>query len=589
MKKSHLLAASSLSALYLAVSASSAWAAAAQNAGAVEEVVVSASRITISGYEQPTPVTVVDTASIERDAQAALGGLFRSLPSFGVAASPDTNQGAQAVSGGGAGSESVNLRNMGTNRTLVLLNGIRVVGSELTGTSVDVGVIPTMLIQRVDIVTGGASAAWGSDAVAGVVNFVMDDKFTGFKATLDATNNLWLNKATGALNVAYGTDFAGGRGHIVAGFTYYNSPLTPLTSEADWRKPGDYIALVNNPAYTATNGQPQLLHAHNVRYSTKASGGLISSGPLKGIQFVGLSGTPTPFRFGDVSGLFCTNCDGQDPIRAGQNDPLSVPLRRSTLYTRDTYQMTDAIRATVEIEGSYTFLHNASITSQRDIPIKIDNAYLDPSIVALMTANAATQFILGTTNQNNLPFFAQANTAARNQIGNFQARGARKMYRGVFALDGDIGDKFKWNANVQYSKNRRSVDQFNAIYLTAYNLAIDAVRVTAANRAASNLPIGTIVCRSTLTNPTNGCKPLNVLGDGVASQDAIDYVNPPPGSPTAEWSITAVKQLTASASAAGVTLSGPAWAVEKATEDGDEAFEGILAEEARRGFGVGGT
>ena len=102
MKKSNLLLASSLSALALTlpalVSPAKAAAPQAAAAGEVEEVIVSASRINISGYEQPTPVTVVDTAALERDAQAALGGLFRSLPSFGVAASPDTNEGAQGVS-----------------------------------------------------------------------------------------------------------------------------------------------------------------------------------------------------------------------------------------------------------------------------------------------------------------------------------------------------------------------------------------------------------------------------------------------------------------------------------------------------------
>ena len=572
MKKSNLLLASSLSALALTlpalVSPAKAAAPQAAAAGEVEEVIVSASRINISGYEQPTPVTVVDTAALERDAQAALGGLFRSLPSFGVAASPDTNEGAQGVSGGGSGSESVNLRNLGSSRTLVLLNGIRVVGSELTGTAVDVGVIPTMLIQRVDIVTGGASAAWGSDAVAGVVNFVMNDRFDGFQASLDGSNNLWLNKVTGKFNVAYGTDFAGGRGHAVVGATYYNSPLTPLFSEADWRTPGDYIALITNPAYTPTNGQPQLIHAHNVKYSTKTSGGLILSSPagtsgaavnsLRGIQFVGPNGTPTPFNFGNVSGLFCTNCDGQDPIRAGQNDLMSVPLERTTLYTRNTYEVTDTVRATFEFEGSHTYLHNSSITSQRDITIKADNAFLDPTIAARMATGGIASFVLGTTNQNNLPLDMNPNTKVRNQIGNFQARGVRNMFRGVFALDGDIGERWKWNANAQFSQNRRSVDQYNAIYLPAYNAAIDAVRVTAANVGTSGQQIGSIVCRSTLTNPTNGCKPLNVFGDNVASQDAIDYVNPPPGSATAEWSITRVRQLTASASVNGAAFDLPA-------------------------------
>ncbi len=566
--------ASSFSALSFALTAP-AFAAAPQGAAGadVEEVIVSASRINISGYEQPTPVTVVDSEAMQRDAQTNLGGIFRALPAFGVASSPDTNSGAQAVSNGGGGAENVALRDLGSERTLVLVNGVRVVGTELSGSTVDVSMIPSMLIQRVDVVTGGASAAWGSDAVAGVVNFVMNDRFNGLQASLDGANNQWLNKVTGKAQVAYGTDWMGGRAHSVMGFTYLNSPLTPLTSEAGWRQPDDYIALMNNPAYTATNGEPQLITVHNVKYSTKTHGGLITASAagtgtgaaaanaLRGIQFVGPNGTPQPFRFGNVSGLFCYACDGQDPIRAGQNDPLSVPIEQMTFYNRNTYELSDGLRAHVELNATKVSLHNSSITTQRDIVIKADNAFLDPSIAARMAAGGIPSFTLGTTNQNNLPIGANPNTLARNQIGNFQARSSRKMLRAVVGLEGDLAGSWKWNVDGQYSTAWRHAIQYNGVHLPSYNLAIDAVRVTAANVGASGQQVGSIVCRSTLTNPTNGCKPLNVFGEGVASQDAIDYVNPGPGQPKAQFNDLRLKQLTGSASVSGEVFDLPAGAV----------------------------
>ena len=153
MKKSHLLAASSLAVLCSVLPAVSVMAAQTAAENGLEEVTVSASRINISGYEQPTPVTVVDAEAMQRDAQTNLGGIFRSLPSFGVASSPDTNQGAQAVSNGGGGAEQVALRNLGSNRTLVLVNRVRVVGSELSGSAVDLSMIPSMLIS-VSLPTG---------------------------------------------------------------------------------------------------------------------------------------------------------------------------------------------------------------------------------------------------------------------------------------------------------------------------------------------------------------------------------------------------------------------------------------------------
>ena len=573
MKKSHLLAASSFAVL-CSVLPATAVLAAQTAAESLEEVTVSASRINISGYEQPTPVTVVDAEAMQRDAQTNLGGLFRSLPSFGVASSPDTNQGAQAVSNGGGGAEQVALRNLGSNRTLVLVNRVRVVGSELTGSAVDLSMIPSMLIQRVDVVTGGASAAWGSDAVAGVVNFVMNDKFQGLQASIDGANNQWLNKVTGKAQIAYGTDLFGGKGHTVIGLSYLNSPLTPLTSEARWRTPNDYIALVTNPLYGTGAGQSttvtQFLTAHNVKYATKTSGGVITAqtgtitgGPLRGIQFVGPNGTPTAFNFGNVSGLFCTACDGQDPIYAGQNDPLSVPIENMALYNRSTYEISDSLRANLELNGTRTSLHNSSITTQRDIIIKSDNAFLDPSIASRMTPGST--FTLGTTNQNNLPRFDNPNTLARNQIGNFQARSTRNMVRAAGGLEGDIAAGWTWNANAQYSTAWRHAIQYNGVHLGRYNQAIDAVRVTPANVGTSGLQLGSIVCRSSLTAPTNGCKPLNVFGDGVASQDAIDYVNPAPGQPLAQYSDLRLKLFTASASVSGELFTLPAGVVAIAT------------------------
>ena len=147
---------------------------------------LSASRITIAGYTQPTPVTVVGAAQLENDAYANIQDAVRELPQvYSPPSSFGTSNGTAVA--GNAGVNLVNLRNLGITRTLVLFDSQRVVASNLTG-GVDINTLPSAVIQRVDIVTGGASAAWGSDAVAGVVNFVLNKNFDGFKANIEASD-----------------------------------------------------------------------------------------------------------------------------------------------------------------------------------------------------------------------------------------------------------------------------------------------------------------------------------------------------------------------------------------------------------------
>src|SRR6185437_6343894 len=131
-----------------------------------EQVVVSASRISIQGYTQPTPVTVIGAAQLEADAFTDIGDSVRQMPALGSSVSPDNGGNLGLASQGTAGLSELGLRNLTPTRTLILFDGQRVVSSDVQGNTVDTGTLPQAIVQRVDIVTGGASAAWGSDAVS---------------------------------------------------------------------------------------------------------------------------------------------------------------------------------------------------------------------------------------------------------------------------------------------------------------------------------------------------------------------------------------------------------------------------------------
>ena len=158
-------------------------ARAATSEASDEPIVVTGSRIPKNGNNSPSPVTIVETGNLLASQPGAnLADALNVLPVFsgsrGAGSNPSTGGSA---SGGNGSANQLNLRNMGITRTLVLMDGLRIPPTLFNG-AVDVDLIPQMLVQRVDVVTGGVSAVYGSDAVSGVVNYVLDKNFNGLKA-----------------------------------------------------------------------------------------------------------------------------------------------------------------------------------------------------------------------------------------------------------------------------------------------------------------------------------------------------------------------------------------------------------------------
>ena len=262
----------------------------------LEEVVIS-TRIVRDGYEAPTPTSVLGMAEIQANAPRNIADFVNQLPSFSGSNTPTLTTGS--VGAGLAGINSMNLRSLSTNslnRTLILLDGQRVVASAATGL-VDINTLPQSLISRVDVVTGGASAAWGSDAVAGVVNFTLDRKFTGLKGSVQGESTTYGDDQGYTLSLTGGTGFASGRGHaIVSGEVAHSDGIKGLPR--GWYEGKKTLV---NPAYTATNGQPELLVRSNSGYVTATPGLIFTTGPLKGTYF-GPGGTPGQLNTGSLVG-----------------------------------------------------------------------------------------------------------------------------------------------------------------------------------------------------------------------------------------------------------------------------------------------
>ena len=237
--------------------AAAAEAPADTSATNVEQVVVSASRISIAGYQAPTPVTVVGSEQIQRDSKTSIGDVIRELPAVGNSSSPTNGGGAGNIVSAITGVDTVNLRNLGITRTLVLFDGQRVVQSNITG-GADLSTVPASLVQRIDVVTGGASAAWGSDAVAGVVNLIINHNFEGLKGNIQFGDSWKDDLRSYKGEVSYGQGFDGDRGHFIVSGQYTDSPDTIFSGQRSWYKAQ---ALVNNPAYHGGNQWRAAIHS----------------------------------------------------------------------------------------------------------------------------------------------------------------------------------------------------------------------------------------------------------------------------------------------------------------------------------------
>ncbi|HEV3079824.1 MAG TPA: TonB-dependent receptor, partial [Gemmataceae bacterium] len=276
------------SAAFLALSAGAAMAQ-----QAVEQVVVSSTRLQAAGFNSPTPTTVVSTADLEASAKTTVFETIAQLPA--VMGATGTGYNTQNQSNGLMGLSALGLRGLSPIRTLILLDSQRVVPANLNGV-VDVSLMPQMLLQRVDIVTGGASASWGSDAVAGVINFVTDKKFEGFKMNAMAGESTYSDMGNVNFQAAAGTSFAGGRGHyeIAAEFAYNDGMLKTQAATAVGTNPTDFggrnlwynstTANFNNPTVNAA-GQTT---ANQTTCFGSANVGCVSNG-----QALGVAGTNT--------------------------------------------------------------------------------------------------------------------------------------------------------------------------------------------------------------------------------------------------------------------------------------------------------
>jgi iron complex outermembrane receptor protein len=540
-----------------AILALSAGAAMAQEG--VEQVVVSSTRLQAAGFDAPTPTTVVSAADLQAQAKATVFDSITELPQLQGSSGPGYNTGSTTT--GLIGLSALGLRGLSPLRTLVLLDSERVVGGNFNGV-VDVSQMPQMLIQRVDVVTGGASASWGSDAVAGVINFVTDKKFEGFKMNAQAGLSNYGDAGNALFQMAVGSSFAGGRGHFEVATEYaYNDGLLPHYPVAQQHSANpenidgrtlyrqSSTASYGSTAASVPAGQPQNYYGPLSQGTQQAAYGLITSGPYSGTTF-DANGKASKYDYagncfvpaagGSVQGVIGSTCFGTAADPGDQNDTheftqgLYDPLTRGDLYARVSYDLSPNAEVYATMNYGVSRTENVPAqgnSSKNGITVRCDNAYLLQS--GLFSSAGACAVADGGSAANpsaaTMSFGSDWANIPTDQL-QFLTRTMRRFVVGGDGSFDLFGKSWSWDSYFQHGETDTSIKTENMPLSGAPAPVINGVtgaingqfsRFNLAQDAVTNAS-GQIVCRNTIAQAF-GCVPFNPFGGGTLTGGQVAY------------------------------------------------------------------
>lgn len=441
---------------------------------AVEEIVVTGSRLPRRDYSAASPIATIDEESLSFSGQATLEESLNKMPQV----APDLGR---TSNNPGNGTSAVNLRGLGSNRTLVLLNGRRVAPSG-TGSAVDVNNLPQALIDRVEIITGGATTVYGADAVAGVVNFIVRDDFEGFALDTSAYMTEAGDSNIYDLNLTWGHNFADGRGNV----TLFGGMLDREETFASQR---EFTEQTYWDYWDGTVGPGG---------SSRTPEGIVQAprhdfgdGVANRITF-DEGGNPLPFDF------------ATDAYNYAPANYIQVPLERSLVGAMFKYEFSDKVE--FYAEGSYAV--NDAVQNLAPVPangffaINTDNPALTPEMQQI----AANEWfpiepgIVGAVLGRRLEELGSRTITKHNEYA-----------RAVLGFRGEISEAWKFDAWYTWTDGNEDEHLLNDASSSRFQqgLLVDPL---------------TGQCYDT----SRGCAPLNIFGAGNLSDEGIEFLRHDP-------------------------------------------------------------
>jgi outer membrane receptor protein involved in Fe transport len=439
-----------------------------QQATTLDRIEVTGSRIRRVDAENASPVVTIDREAIEKTGKLTIGDLVQELPNIaGAATNPTVNN------GGGTGAATIDLRGLGSQRTLVLINGRRVVHQGGNDGGADVNSIPASAVERIEVLTVGASSVYGSDAVAGVVNFIMRKDFEGMQASIDYGISDRQDGQRQGGSFTFGQ--VGEKGNIIAGVNY-NKFDSISSGDREFAAHATYL-------YGGTV---------TVLGSSRNPRGRITLTPAQATTF----GCPTVSRIPGASGTTLADYQCYSGARDSYNyqavNLVQTPQERTNAFFLGNYQMTDDVNAFIEVYHNKTAANFAIAALPFDargdaVVISADNYYnpFDVNFGNDGAGNVYNQFLTRWTSLGQRRSFYNTTT---DQV--------------VAGVEGFLGDTWKWDFAMNYGHITQNNQSYGYVDYNGLKAALGPSFLDPAT--------GVVTC-GTLGAPVANCTPLNVF------------------------------------------------------------------------------
>jgi len=521
----------------------------AEEEGPAQPILVTGSRIARPTLQSAVPLTSVTVEDLTGTGEVSLGDALNDLPSLRSTFS----SGNSSRFIGTAGLSLLDLRGLGTDRTLVLVNGRRHVTSTPGDNGFDVNTIPTDLVDRIDIVTGGNSAIYGSDAVAGVVNFIMKRDYDGIAARAQGGISSRGDRGTYFASILGGKNFADGRGNIAVSAEYtrqqplYFRDRDGLTGAASGRCQFQLVepqgAAGGEVGFSASDGIPDNVFLCGIRNASISDGGTVAA--VGGGRFL---------RFDDAGNLFIDtptqdfgavgsgNQQGGNGSTLRNTGSLLAAVDRYAFNVLAHYDISDGfkpfieakyVRTDVSGEGQPSFFTSVPGTLGGP-PFNCANGFLSAQNLAALRS---TGRCLGGTPTAGLATQTFPLQRFNIDFGGRRFEGTRETYRAVAGVEGNFNEDWKYEVAVNYGRFEANGFNTNNLLLftqdgsdyDGFNQAVQAV-LAPAGFTGSNFVLNSagqrVICAmNAITNVNQACVPINVFGQGQADPRALDFIN----------------------------------------------------------------
>ena len=465
------------------------------------DIVVTGSRITRPDYAAPNPIVSFDAADLRQSGNTNVTTFLQRVPALTNSLDSTRTAGRSQADGsfGQVGLNLLDLRGLGPNRTLVLVNGRRHVAGQPDTAAVDINSIPTDLVERVDVLTGSASAVYGADGVSGVVNFVLRRDFDGIAARSQFGISERGDAANRFASIIAGRNFADGRANLTLAYEY-NADNPLANDDRAYLRQDQRQYFVNLDNYDpARPGSYKQGPVGNLRYPYGSNQGYIVIGDQ---VFRGDGALYTPGRFLQNDGY---SVGGDDTPVAGYVGDILPRTRRHAVNALAKFDASDAFKLSLEGKFVQTDVTSFSgYSGNYPATIALDNPFIPTTIL-----NAAR--VAGLTSID----------VSRNNF-DIPRRGEndrRRTYRGVVDISGRISEHARYDAYYTYGETDVRARKLNDRLADRFTNALDAIR----------LPSGQIVCRSAAARAA-GCVPVNTFGGNTVSPTSFAYYLDDPAS-----------------------------------------------------------